>query len=262
MMQLFYDLPIWVVEIAAVVLAVAIGVGLHSIVQRTVPYTKLAKHNDVAGFIFSMVGVIYAVVLGFVVIVVWEKHDTAVANALVEESAVSDIYRLAAALPVPERQLIRHQILDYSHMMISKEWPAMKRGTENKDTQAMGERLALNIELFRPHNQAQSNIHAAMLALLQRYLDARRERLRENEGTVVPILWYTLLMGGLATVSFTYFFGTENQRMQLTMTAIIAVLLATMFVMIAEFDRPFSGSISVPSTIWTTFLNDRVPEIH
>lgn len=261
MTEFFFDLPIWLVEIVAMAVAVGIGVGLHSLVQRAVPYTKLAKHNDVAGFLFSMVGVIYAVVLGFVVIVVWEKHDSAVANALNEESAVSDMYRLTAAFPVAARTHIRNEIRDYAQAMVSQEWPAMMDGSESHAAQLKGEDLALTVETFKPRTQAESNVHAATLVLLQRFLDARRERLRQNEGTVLPILWYTLLIGGLATVSFTYFFGTENKRMQLAMTAIISVLLATMFVMIGEFDRPFSGSVRVPSTIWTTFLNARIHEI-
>lgn len=260
-MEWFYDLPIAVAEIGASIVAVAMGVGLHALVQRTVPYTRLAKHNDVAGFIFSMVGVIYAVVLGFVVVIVWERHDVAVGNAQAEESSVSDLYRIVSALPPPTRIEVRGEILRYAHLMITKEWPAMSDGGEDEQTQLQGERIAATVEHFAPKNAAQSNIHAEALTLLQKFLDARRERLRQNEGTVVPLLWCTIFIGGLATVGFTYFFGTENKRMQLAMTAVIAVLLATMYVLIAEFDRPFSGRIAVPAEIWTRFVHDRVPEI-
>lgn len=260
-MAWFYQLPIAVAEIGSCLVAVAIGVGLHALVQRMVPYTRLAKHNDVAGFIFSMVAVIYAVVLGFVVVIVWERHDVAVRNAQAEESALSDLYRIVSAVPQPTRSQVRGEILTYAHLIVTKEWPAMSRGTDDEQTQLQGERIAATVEDFVPKNAAQSDIHTEALGLLQRFLDARRERLRENEGTVVPLLWWTIVIGGLATVGFTYFFGTENQRMQLTMTAVIAVLLATMYVLIAEFDRPFSGRIAVPAEIWTRFLHDRVPEI-
>lgn len=260
-MEWFYDLPIAVAEVGAVCAAVLIGVGLHSLVQRAVPYTRLAKHNDVAGFIFSMLGVIYAVVLGFVVVVVWERHDVAIQNAQAEESAVSDIYRIVGALPKPFAQSVRSDIREYARLMIDQEWPAMRHGTESRQTQLKGEDLANSIEGFRPKGEGQANIHAAGLALLQKFLDARRERLRENEGSVVPILWWTLFIGGFATVGFTYFFGTENRRMQLAMTAVLAVMLATMYVLVAEFDRPFAGKIAVPAEIWSTFLHDRVPEI-
>ena len=260
-MAWIYDAPIWFIELAAMALAVLVGVGVHILVQRAVPYSRLLKHNDVAGFLFSMIGVIYAVVLGFVVIVVWEKYDTAVANALAEESALSDIYRIVSALPEPFEKTVRVQIREYGQLMVQKEWPAMRASTESKEAQLKGEQIAFALENFHPANAGQSNIHQASISLEQKFLDARRERLRENEGTVLPILWWTLILGALATVGFTYFFGTENQRMQLTMTGVVAVLLATMFVLIIEFDRPFSGSISVPPSIWTTFLDQRLPQI-
>ncbi len=46
-------------------------VGL-ALVQRLVPATIRKEHNDVAGFIYAVLGVIYAVLLALVVIAVWE----------------------------------------------------------------------------------------------------------------------------------------------------------------------------------------------
>ena len=41
--------------------------------RRLAPQLAKGEHNDVAGFVIAVVGVIYAVMLGFVVIVTWEK---------------------------------------------------------------------------------------------------------------------------------------------------------------------------------------------
>jgi prolipoprotein diacylglyceryltransferase len=46
-------------------------VGLEQ-VQRLVPSVSRQRHNDVAGFIYAALGVIYAVLLALVVISVWE----------------------------------------------------------------------------------------------------------------------------------------------------------------------------------------------
>ncbi|MBI2322651.1 MAG: hypothetical protein HYU88_11345 [Chloroflexi bacterium] len=50
-----------------IVLAV---VGLLA-VRRLVPVPTLRSHNDVAGFIFATLGVIYAVLLALVVVALW-----------------------------------------------------------------------------------------------------------------------------------------------------------------------------------------------
>src|SRR3712207_3015347 len=47
------------------------------LVQRLVPVTIRKEHNDVAGFIYAVVGGIYAVLMALVVIAVWEDFTEA-----------------------------------------------------------------------------------------------------------------------------------------------------------------------------------------
>src|SRR5918997_6166645 len=48
-----------------------------TLVQRLVPVTIRMEQNDVAGFIYAVLGVIYAVLLALVVIAVWEEFGRA-----------------------------------------------------------------------------------------------------------------------------------------------------------------------------------------
>ncbi|MBV8148269.1 MAG: hypothetical protein JO092_04180, partial [Candidatus Eremiobacteraeota bacterium] len=61
------------VELLVIILVVCLTVSLHALLQTHFRSEVLRRHNDVAGYLFSAVGVIYAVVLGFIVVVVWEK---------------------------------------------------------------------------------------------------------------------------------------------------------------------------------------------
>ena len=63
---------------------------MHAFLQRRLRSEMLRRHNDVAGYLFSAVGVLYAVVLGFVVVVVWQKYDGAVANVENEVDATGE----------------------------------------------------------------------------------------------------------------------------------------------------------------------------
>ena len=47
-----------------------VAVGGLEVVQRLVPAASRQQHNEVAGFIYAVVGVIYAVLLALVVIAV------------------------------------------------------------------------------------------------------------------------------------------------------------------------------------------------
>ncbi len=48
--------------------------------RRFIPHHKLKTHNDVTGPIFGAMGTVYAVLLAFVLIVVWENFDKSKAN--------------------------------------------------------------------------------------------------------------------------------------------------------------------------------------
>jgi len=66
----------------------------HWVVYRYVPHRDFVKHNDVAGFVLAIVGVVYAVLLSFVVVVVWQEFENSDSVAQREASAVADLYRL------------------------------------------------------------------------------------------------------------------------------------------------------------------------
>ena len=69
------------------------------LVQHLVPPALRQEHNDVAGFIYAVLGVAYAVLLAFVVIVVWEKYDQARATVETQANELAAIYFLADRFP-------------------------------------------------------------------------------------------------------------------------------------------------------------------
>jgi zinc transporter ZupT len=60
-----------------VCLSVLVAVAGLMLVQPLVPATRRKEHNDVAGFIYAVLGVAYAVMLGLMIIAVWESFAKA-----------------------------------------------------------------------------------------------------------------------------------------------------------------------------------------
>src|SRR5918998_1901968 len=76
-----------VVMVCAVALVAVAGL---EVMQRLVPAARRREHNDVAGFIYAVVGVIYAVLLALMVIAVWEEHEAAKATVREEANELAD----------------------------------------------------------------------------------------------------------------------------------------------------------------------------
>src|SRR5688500_15229285 len=88
--------------VAAVLLAL---LGL-AVVRRTVPHERLARHTDVAGYVYAVIGVIYAVILAQVVIAAWDDYQDARAVADDEANAVLNLARLAQVWPNEDRERV------------------------------------------------------------------------------------------------------------------------------------------------------------
>lgn len=244
-------MPTWQFALGLSAIMLCLACGGHVIMRRVLPRNLLVRHNDVAGFVASLVGVIYAVLLSFVVVVVWQEYDGSTQVAQKEASAVADIYHLSYGLPARDADTLRHQLARYINDMIDKEWPAMQEGTVSLSTERDGHAILRTIMTFKPSGSAQDQIRSQAITEVQTLFDARRERRSENETSLPRILWFTLVLGAVVTIGFTYFFGMESARFQITMTAGLTLVVAMMFVLIVELDFPFRGDTRVHDYMWT-----------
>jgi hypothetical protein len=85
-------------------------------------------HNEVGGVIIAVTGTLYAVILGFLTVVVWQHFLEARELVVVESGADIDAWHTAVGFPLAVRQRVRDDMLNYAKIMIEREWPLMKQG--------------------------------------------------------------------------------------------------------------------------------------
>jgi hypothetical protein len=248
------------VELLVIVIVVGLTVALHALLQQRFKSEVLRRHNDVAGYLFSAVGVIYAVVLGFTVVVVWEKYDQTINTVDQEIAAVADLYRSVGPFDNPARDQIRSELLAYVGRVVNVEWPQMRNRVNPEADLDLLENLARHVDDYEPRTVAQSNAQQVAETQRVRLFDARRQRLIEFAPSVPLVLWFALFAGAVAILAFAYLFGVENHPAQLIMTGILTALIAILFVVIDEFDHPFSGSVRISDAGWVS-VQQHLPQI-
>jgi hypothetical protein len=80
-------LPLWLSAVILIVPTTLLAMAGPVIVRRYVEVDQLRTNNEVAGFKFATVGVLYAVLLAFAVVVVWEKFNQAESEVAKEAGA-------------------------------------------------------------------------------------------------------------------------------------------------------------------------------
>src|SRR5215475_13242598 len=98
MISFLAGLPLWLSGILVVGLPTVLAMVGPILIRRYVTLEKLSENNEVAGFQFAVVGVLYAVLLAFAIIVVWERLSDAENNVAREAGAAATIYRLSQGI--------------------------------------------------------------------------------------------------------------------------------------------------------------------
>jgi len=241
--------PLWLSGLIVIIVPTVLAMLGPVLVRRFIVLERLTTNNEVAGFKFAVLGVVYAVLLGFAVIVVWEKFRDAESAVAQEADASLALARLAGGLPEGSQPgqggALRARVSAYLHTALDQDRQAVARAEPSPEaTQAINE-IYRTVLADRPGDSAGSALQGELLHQLDHLTQARRARFVLAEGAVPGVVWAVLSLGAVVTVGFTFFFGTINLRAQVLMTGLLALIIFLGLEVIVTVNRPFTGPVSV-----------------
>jgi uncharacterized membrane protein YraQ (UPF0718 family) len=222
----------------------SLAAGALILVQRLVPIAVRREHNDVAGFIYAVLGVVYAVLLGLMVVAVWEEWNTVAETADREASSLADIFWLATRMPESEGHHIQELARSYASVVVNEEWPLMDKEKSSPKAWELLDEIRASLQSFDPSTPAQRVLYEQWFEGMRDLSDARRDRLLEAEQGLPVILWVVLIGGGIVVVSFTYLFGLDSTVIHLLMVAALALIISLVLFTVAALNFPFKGDIT------------------
>jgi hypothetical protein len=243
-MRLLTSQPVWLLILLLGVLTL-LAMAAPLLVRRGVPLEQLRTNNEVAGFKFAVVGVLYAVLLAFVVIIVWERFHDAERAVATEAGAAGTIHRLSSGLSGASAAEVRNDTAAYLESVLTDEWKAMARGQSSPATGRALSALYEAVVHNRPADLHDADVQADLFRQLDQLTAARRDRLVMAGGTVPGVIWFVLLLGAILTILFTCFFGTRYVVMQSLMTGVLAAIIFSAVLVVIAIDEPFTGAIVV-----------------
>ena len=255
-MSLFLSgVPLWLGALLIVIIPTLLAMSGPILVRRRFSLERLTTNNEIAGFKFATVGVIYAVLLAFAVIIVWERFSDAETAVVQEAGAAATLYRLAEGSD-PEARAMRAALSDYLHLALTQDWPQMARVRASPAvTRSLDTLYASALALTRSGARQQA-VQVEVFHQLDSMTEARRARLHLAMGIVPGILWGVLVLGGVLTVGFTFFFGTRNLRAQVMMTGILSTIVFMGLFVIVSINHPFTGPVHIGGEPLASVLED------
>ncbi len=245
MIQSLNEISPWLSAFLFIGVAELYSIGLMLLSRQRLGIERLRLNNEVAGFKFAVVGVLYAVLLAFVVIAVWENYSSTEGAVRNETKALLDLDRVSRAFPDAAGAEIRGGIRDYAREIRNTEWQLMRDGDASATAEAALERLSETIFAAKPKDAGDAILYDHALKFLTIVNDNRAERLDSASGTVPGVLWVVLIVGALITLGYPAFFASTSLVAQILMTASLAALVALTLFVAAVLSYPFTGTVHV-----------------
>ena len=200
-----------VVGLAVIVLgASAVAVLALALVRPALPTATLRASNPEVGNYLQAVGTIYAVLLAFVVYVVWGQFDAARKQVDHEANEVIDLYRTADGFPAGARDHVQRELAAYVADVIAREWAAMAANDEAAIARTAGhlDRVWDGLHCLAPADDCQRALHGEALSRFNDLSDARTERLTSARMRIPFGLKLLLYVGAFVMVSYLEILGT------------------------------------------------------
>jgi hypothetical protein len=204
----------------------------------------------VVGVIYQVIGTIYAVLLAFTMLGVWQNFSKAELSAQTEAFALLDLVQIMESCAKHAYVNIRQAALDYLTLVVQNEWRTLKTLTKTVVTaheisRSSSVHIMHLVQNVEPENAREVAIFSQSLTLLSAWLDARRVRILTAKGNTARALWPLLLTGAVFLCSFHGLFIPSTMGLWLVLLCALSVVLGLSFYLIFSLDCPYAGKLSV-----------------
>jgi hypothetical protein len=225
------------------------------IVRKYFHETHRKENHEVASVIFNAFGLIYAVLIAFVVYTSWTSYDSAERYVAMEVNKISSLFLDAEAFDEPMKTQVRAALTEYTRAVVEEEWPVIAGGGRigRKALEAQRKIFSAytNVDTRKIRN---TYLYQESLRQLNDMSEYRRLRLFSSRSSTPFEVWLVLIVGGIMSVLYTYFFGTRHFAAQCLMTAAYTVMISISLYLIYIFSHPFIGYGAVSDEPFKTML--------
>lgn len=228
-------------------MAISVSVGVCSVFasRKFIGHDFLRRHNEVTAPVHAAISVMYAVLVGFVIIATWEQYNDAEEVIVTEANQIFALDRDFSNIPKIYSDRVDSSLLQYTHTVIDVEWKMMMAGSMDNYTNASYETLWKGIGSINPQNDGERMWIEKAVDRLNKLDETRGERIMLVERHIPTMMWMFLIAGGVIVILFTSLFGSETVSMSLITNIPLAMIIGFMLYLINELDYPFNGNLRI-----------------
>jgi hypothetical protein len=231
----------WAALIVVVVAGLAVAAMLA--VRRRAPEGSYFADGDRAAGVFGVLATGFAILAGFIVVLAFESYDASRTGAQTEARTVAHQFETVQLLPKPVRARLSGELVCYARSVIHQEWPRMRSGTLSYAPNPWGLALFGSLRSTEPRSASEQAAYSKYLDERSDREDARADRSHSAEGVIPTPLWIVLFLTAGTLFVFMLIFADSGEHaiVQGTMMGGVAVLIASLLLLLWFLDHPYQG---------------------
>ncbi len=246
----------------------ALVAGLGTLLFRKLVKIKVQRsHNEVTGFLFLAIASFYALLLSFIVLVVWEQLNETIGIVSKEGSSAMTLYRDIKYYPDTVRSKpLKTAYLNFVFDVVDDEFPEMARMERARGTSESFDLVFVRMAQLDPKTPMESMLVSEMMTQLNTLAADRGQRITTMDVEIRPPLWMPIILGALITLLCAMYLDIERLRMHFILTALLGAFIGMFLFVIVVLDHPYSGVFGLKpdsymqiftSEKWSKELHDR-----
>ena len=232
------SIPSYVILLSGAALVALIGFLM---IHKVIKPIDLDEHQSFLDAMLNIVGTLVSILLGLLVAAALDHYQNLEHTIDNEAANVIQLCRLSSGLPKETCSNIRNLAVQYCNEVIDDEWPAMAKGEGSLKVTFTNIKLVNEIVRFKPSNDAETNLHAAMLASMQAISDARRERLLVLHSNWAKQLMPMLFMCSFIVLVFAFMYAKRGAVLHAILICLVALALGGNLGLVFVLSNPFSS---------------------
>jgi hypothetical protein len=243
-------------SMAVVLLSVALVLGLTTFLNRELEDQVRKRANSVNGWQLSILGSIYAVLLGFMLSDAWLAYQKANDDVRREAAAALTIYRTSALLPDSCVLPLQTAAREYVRTVVDVEWPAMERHRADFGGTSTIARMWTIVNRCSEDGHCSESARKSIIESLEALQTCHESRMEDYAGHLPLIMWSVLLFGAVIVITASTLLGNESKRIHSLHVVSLTILISVSLLAIWDLDRPFDGATRVDATAFRVVATD------
>jgi hypothetical protein len=196
------NLPLFWMAVVVLAATYLVTAGIYWVVIKLAVGDRARSFKAVSPGMLPPLGILFALLVGFIAVEVWNNFDKAKLAVATEASALRAVVLLAGNFPDEQKMRIYALIDRHIEESINKEWPAMAHRRATLSTlraNALIEALQ-DVLSLKPVDDSQRTAQPEIMKALETAMDARRQRIVVSQSSVGTVKWAGIVLQALCTL--------------------------------------------------------------